>query len=143
MSVRNILNEKGHQVFTMAPGATLQEAARELADRKIGAVILTDDNGRIAGILSERDIVRMIARNGAACLDQSISEVMTKKVVTCTEAATLDDLMELMTKGRFRHIPVEDHGRLVGVISIGDVVKRRIEDALEEAEQMRSYIAAG
>jgi CBS domain-containing protein len=142
MSVKHIRDEKGRQVFTMSPGATLQDAARELADRKIGAVILTDD-GRIAGILSERDIVRMIARDGAACLDLSVSEVMTLKVVTCSESTTLDELMEQMTKGRFRHIPVEDQGRVVGVISIGDVVKKRIEDALQEAEQMRSYIAAG
>ncbi|KQT53726.1 inosine-5-monophosphate dehydrogenase [Aureimonas sp. Leaf454] len=143
MSVKHILDEKGRQVFTMPPSSTLQDAARELADRKIGAVILTDDGGKIAGILSERDIVRMIARNGAKCLDQSISEVMTTKVVTCSESTTLDELMESMTKGRFRHIPVEERGRLVGVISIGDVVKKRIEEALQEAEQMRSYIAAG
>lgn len=143
MSIKHILEEKGRQVFTMSPASTLEEAARELSNRKIGALILTDDDGRIAGILSERDIVRMIARNGAACLGQSIVDVMTTKVVTCTEATSIDEVMEVMTRGRFRHVPVEDGGRLIGVISIGDVVKKRIEDAVQEAEQMRTYIAAG
>lgn len=143
MSIRHILEEKGRQVFTMTPNATLEEAARELSDRKIGALILTDDDGAISGILSERDIVRMVARNGAACLSQSIADVMTTKVVTCTEAMSIDEVMEIMTTGRFRHVPVEEKGRLVGVISIGDVVKKRIEEAVQEAEQMRTYIAAG
>ena len=143
MSVKQILDEKGRNVFTMRPTATLQEAARELGERRIGALILTEDDGRIAGILSERDIVRMIGRHGSTCLDHRIADVMTVKVITCSEAATLDELMETMTNGRFRHVPVEASGRLVGVISIGDVVKRRIRDAVREAEDMRSYIAAG
>ncbi|KQT57521.1 MULTISPECIES: CBS domain-containing protein [unclassified Aureimonas] len=143
MSIKHILEEKGRQVFTMTPSSTLEEAARELSSRKIGALILTDDGGRISGILSERDIVRMIARNGADCLGQSIANVMTTKVVTCTEAMSIDEVMEIMTAGRFRHVPVEENGRLVGVISIGDVVKKRIEEAVQEAEQMRTYIAAG
>lgn len=143
MSIKHILEEKGRQVFTMTPNSTLEEAARELSSRKIGALILTDDDGHISGILSERDIVRMIARDGADCLGQSIADVMTRKVVTCTEAMSIDEVMEIMTKGRFRHVPVEERGRLVGVISIGDVVKKRIEEAVREAEQMRTYIAAG
>ena len=142
MSVKQILEEKGHEVFTMDSDVTLGEAARELATRRIGALILLDRDGRLAGILSERDVVRMIGTKGPECLSESVAEVMTRKVTTCDEEATVNEVMELMTRGRFRHIPVVERGKLIGIVSIGDLVKRRIEDAEREAEDMRTYIAA-
>ena len=142
MSVKQILEEKGRDVFTLKADVTLGEAARALATKRIGALILLDEGGGLAGILSERDVVRMIGTQGPACLEEGVAEVMTRKIVTCDEEATVNEVMELMTRGRFRHIPVTEHGKLVGIISIGDVVKRRIEDAEREAEDMRTYIAA-
>lgn len=142
MSVKQILEEKGHEVFTMDAGVTLGEATKELATRRIGAMILLDRDGRLAGILSERDVVRMIGAEGPDCLSHSVADVMTRKVTTCGEEATVNEVMELMTRGRFRHIPVVERGRLIGVVSIGDLVKRRIEDAEREAEDMRTYISA-
>lgn len=142
MKIRQILEEKGRDVFTMRPTVTLQEAARELASRRIGALVLVDEDGGVAGILSERDIVRMIGTKGAECLSQSVADVMTIKVVTCSQESKMEDVMETMTRGRFRHVPVSEDGKLVGIISIGDVVKLRIEEAQREAEDMRSYIAA-
>ncbi|KAB0680769.1 CBS domain-containing protein [Aureimonas leprariae] len=143
MSVRSILEEKGRDVFTMRPEAKLSEAAAELASRRIGALVLLGDDGRIAGILSERDIVRVVGTTGAGGLEQSAAQVMTTRVVTCGEEASIDEVMETMTKGRFRHLPVAEDGRLVGIVSIGDVVKRRIAEAVREAEDMRTYITAG
>ena len=141
MTVKSILEEKGHDVVTIEPGATLADAARLLGERRIGAVVVTKDDRRIAGILSERDIVRAIGTLGAEALSQTVDRVMTAKVSTCREAHTVNDVMEVMTRGRFRHLPVERDGRLDGIISIGDVVKRRIEDVEREAEQIRTYIA--
>lgn len=141
MTVRQILDEKGREVVTVSPTMSTEEAARHLAEHKIGAVIVTGVSGKIAGILSERDIVRAMASKGAAALSAPISSIMTAKVVTCTEEHTVNQVMELMTKGRFRHLPVEDHGKLIGIISIGDVVRRRIEDVEREAEEIKAYIA--
>ena len=141
MTVRQILDEKGREVVTVSPTMSTEEAARHLAEHKIGAVIVTGVSGKIAGILSERDIVRAMASKGAAALAAPISAIMTAKVVTCTEEHTVNQVMELMTKGRFRHLPVEDHGKLVGIISIGDVVRRRIQDVEREAEEIKAYIA--
>ena len=143
MNVETILTSKGSDVATITQQASLADAVAQLRDRGIGALVVSNDGRHIDGILSERDIVRMVARHGGACFGQSISEVMTTKVVTCSEASSIDEVMEIMTNGRFRHVPVEEKGRLVGVISIGDVVKKRIEEAVQEAEQMRTYIAAG
>jgi CBS domain-containing protein len=141
MTVRQILDEKGREVVTVSPTMSTEEAARHLAEHKIGAVIVTGVSGKISGILSERDIVRAMASKGAGALSAPISSIMTAKVVTCTEEHTVHQVMELMTKGRFRHLPVEDHGKLVGIISIGDVVRRRIEDVEREAEEIKAYIA--
>lgn len=141
MTVKSILEGKGHDVVTLAPEATLAEAAKLLGERRIGAVVVTDGQQRIAGILSERDIVRAIGEAGAAALAMRVERVMTAKVSTCNEMHTINDVMELMTRGRFRHLPVEKDGRLDGIISIGDVVKRRIEEVEFEAEQIREYIA--
>ena len=143
MTVGSILEAKGRDVCTMHPGASLAEAAGELARRRIGALVLLDAAGAIAGILSERDIVRVVGTKGTAALDQKIAAEMTATVKTCGESASVDEVMQIMTRGRFRHLPVAENGRLVGIVSIGDVVKRRIEDAVREAEDMRTYIAAG
>ena len=142
MNVGGILKEKGRQVETANPDASLQDIAGVLGEKKIGAVIITKDSGKIAGILSERDIVRAVAREGAAALKKPASDVMTKKVITCSEADSVNDLMESMTAGRFRHLPVVNNGNLTGIISIGDVVKWRIAEAEFEAEEMKRYIAS-
>ena len=141
MTVKSILDEKGHNVVTLEPDATLARAAQLLGAKRIGAVVVTDGDARILGILSERDIVRVIGQSGAAALDMRVSGVMTGKVTTCRETHTVNHVMEVMTRGRFRHLPVEKNGRLDGIVSIGDVVKRRIEEALREADQIREYIA--
>lgn len=141
MTVRQILDEKGRDVVTVSPTMTTEDAARHLAEHRIGAVIVTAVSGKIAGILSERDIVRAMAAKGAAALSAPISSIMTAKVVTCSEEHTVNQVMELMTNGRFRHLPVEKGGKLIGIISIGDVVRRRIEDVEREAEEIKAYIA--
>jgi CBS domain-containing protein len=143
MQVRHILHEKGREVVTIGSDATLSETADLLARRHIGAVVVTDRGGGLSGILSERDIVRAIAQHGAAALAQSVAGHMTLSVSICSEATTVDDLMETMTRGRFRHIPVVEDGRLCGIISIGDVVKTRIAETVREAESLREYITAG
>ncbi|WP_292895846.1 MULTISPECIES: CBS domain-containing protein [unclassified Nitratireductor] len=141
MTVKAILDAKGRNVVTIAPDMKLADAAQLLSQRGIGAVVVTEADGRIAGILSERDIVRVIGRDGAVALDQSISRVMTSKVQRCHEQNTINEVMQIMTTGRFRHLPVEENGKIAGIISIGDVVKKRIEDVEREAEDIRSYIA--
>jgi CBS domain-containing protein len=142
MQVKHILREKGREVVTIAADATLSEAARLLARKRIGAAVVRDRDGSIAGILSERDIVRAVADASVNALAQTVASSMTRVVTTCCEADTIEDLMELMTRRRFRHVPVVEEERLVGIISIGDVVKTRIADAVREAESLREYIAA-
>lgn len=141
MTVKAILAEKGHDVFTLGPGEKLSEAVRVLAEHRIGALVVTNGDRQIAGILSERDIVRIIARDGADALQSEVRNAMTSKVSICNENSTVHDVMEIMTLGRFRHLPVEKDGLLDGIISIGDVVKRRIEMAEREAEEIKQYIA--
>jgi CBS domain-containing protein len=143
MQVKHILRNKGRDVITMDSEATLSEAARLLARRHIGALVVTDRNGGIAGILSERDIVRAMAEHSVAALAQSVSRHMTRAVSTCSETDTVDELMETMTHGRFRHMPVVENGRLCGIVSIGDVVKTCIAESTREAQSLREYIAAG
>jgi CBS domain-containing protein len=142
MTVKAILDEKGRDVVTVAREATLAEAAETLSSRRIGALVVTDDANAILGILSERDIVRAVAEGGGQALERPVSALMTSKVVRCTEQTTMGELMEMMTDGRFRHVPVEKDGRLSGIVSIGDVVRRRIEDAEREAAEMKAYIAS-
>jgi CBS domain-containing protein len=141
MTVAAILSDKGREVVTTTGAKSIAEAAAVLARRKIGALVVVDVGERIVGILSERDIVRVIAARGAASLDEPVSAAMTKGVVTCTAGETIDSVMSRMTRGRFRHLPVVANGRLDGIISIGDVVKARIGQVEREAEEMRSYIA--
>ena len=141
MTVKAILSSKGHAVETIAPSATLADAAKTLSARGIGAVVVTDPNGGIIGLLSERDIVRTMAERGAAALQQTVDQVMTRRVITCTEADTVGALMEQMTNRKFRHLPVVEDGKLVGIISIGDVVKYRLGEMEAETNAMREYIA--
>ena len=143
MTVKSILEEKGRNVITLRPDEAISKAIKVLAEKKIGALVVTSESGSIRGILSERDIVRWIAAKGASILDRPLSEAMTTNVKLCNENHTVNELMEIMTKGRFRHLPVEKDGRLDGIISIGDVVKRRIEDIEREADEIRNYIATG
>jgi CBS domain-containing protein len=140
MTVKAILSRKGSEVLTIDPAATLADAAKLLAERKIGAVVITGVDGRLAGILSERDIVRALAERGADILNERVDRTMTRKVVTCTEAETIASIMERMTAGKFRHLPVVDQGRLTGVISIGDVVKYRLHEIETESQALREYI---
>ena len=140
MLVKNILAEKGAEVETMTPSQTLSEAVQLLAKRRIGAVVVTKDRDRIAGILSERDVVRVIGLDGPGRLDDPVASVMTSKVVTCDGNETVHQIMEHMTAGRFRHLPVVQEGRLVGIISIGDVVKHRLAEMENESHAMREYI---
>jgi CBS domain-containing protein len=143
MQVKHILHEKGSEVIGIASDATLSEAACLLARKRIGAVIVRAANGNLAGILSERDVVRAVAEESVAALARPVSAYMTRAVATCTEADSVDDLMEMMTRGRFRHVPVLDTGdRLLGIISIGDVVKTRIAETVQEAASLREYITA-
>jgi len=141
MTVRAILDAKGHDVLTLGPNETLSDAIRTLAERRIGALVITNGDRKIVGILSERDIVRVMAREGAGALDLPVRSAMTPKVRICNENHTVNEVMEIMTEGRFRHLPVEKDGLLHGIVSIGDVVKRRIEDVEREAEEIRAYIA--
>jgi CBS domain-containing protein len=141
MTVKSILTEKGTDVFTIGPESTLSEAVRVMAENRIGAIVVTKGRGKIAGIISERDIVRTLAAGGRDMLDKPVSAAMTAKVRVCHENNTVHELMEIMTKGRFRHLPVERDGALAGLISIGDVVKKRIEEVEREAEEIRAYIA--
>jgi CBS domain-containing protein len=139
MTVRAILDSKGHQIQSVEPEAKLSVAIRILAERKIGAV-LAMSKGRIEGILSERDIVRVLAERGAAVLDEPVSAVMTRKVISCRQADTVGAIMEMMTLGKFRHLPVVEDERVVGLISIGDIVKWRVREYETEQEALRDYI---
>ena len=140
MTVKAILSRKGSDVVTIEPGATLAVAAKLLAERKIGAVMVMGIDDRVAGILSERDIVRALNELGADMLSERVDRVMTRKVVTCTESETIASIMERMTAGKFRHVPVVDQGRLAGIVSIGDVVKYRLHEIETESQALREYI---
>ncbi len=143
MQVKHILHEKGRDVVALTSEVTLSEAARLLARKRIGALLVRDPNGALVGVLSERDVVRAVAEESVAALARPISAYMTRAVATCTESDTTDDLMEMMTLGRFRHVPVLDENQqLCGIVSIGDIVKSRIEETVREANTLRQYIAA-
>ena len=140
MTIKSILTHKGNNVVTIEATVNLATAARLLAERRIGAVVVAGLDRRVIGILSERDIVRALAEHGGAALELPVSQVMTRKVATCTEAETIVGIMERMTDGKFRHVPVVEDGRLVGIISIGDVVKYRIGEIEHESAALRDYI---
>lgn len=141
MTVAAILSSKGRDVMTVEVDTSIREAVHILAERRIGAIVVTDPFRRILGIVSERDIVRALSRSGPEALEGPVSSIMTAKVVTCSEIDTINHVMERMTEGRFRHLPVVEEGRLAGIVSIGDVVKARIQQVEREAEEMRTYIA--
>jgi CBS domain-containing protein len=140
MTVKAILAGKRAGLITIEPTATLTDAVRLLAAKRIGAVVVTGADDRLVGILSERDIVRTLADQGEAALNAPVSESMTRKVVTCAETETISEIMERMTAGKFRHVPVVEQGRLVGIVSIGDVVKSRLEEMERESDALRDYI---
>jgi CBS domain-containing protein len=143
MTVQHILAEKGTEVVSIKTDLSLAEASKLLAEKKIGAVIVSGDGERVDGILSERDIIRALAREGATALDMKVSRYMTADVVTCSKSADMDHLMQVMTHGKFRHIPVVEEGRLVGIVSIGDVVKQRLAEIENEHQALKQYIATG
>ena len=143
MFVSDILSLKGGLVYTITPGTSVGQISQQLSTRRIGSVLVLDVEGAVAGIVSERDLVREFARHGAAALELEARNVMTRDVVTCDPDDSIDHVMQLMTRGRFRHLPVVRRGELLGLVSIGDVVKARLEEARHETEALRAYIVAG
>jgi CBS domain-containing protein len=143
MNVITILKQKGREVFTTTPDTSLLDIAKLLSLHGVGCIIVAEADGEVVGIVSERDIVRAIARSGSKVLKEPVETCMTTNVVTCREADTIDKLMAEMTAHRFRHLPVVERDRLVGIVSIGDVVRMRIAEAEMEAAAMREYIATG
>jgi CBS domain-containing protein len=142
MAVTHILKSKGTAVFVAAPGDSIKAIADKLAEHRIGAIVITDARGAILGIVSERDVVRALSRFGVAALERPVSDVMTAKVRTCGPHDTEAELIGLMTEHRIRHLPVVSNGKLAGMVSIGDVVKLRMEMMEREAEELRTYIAS-
>jgi CBS domain-containing protein len=140
MNVTAILRQKGRAVTTASPAATLLEVANKLSAKRIGAVVVVGGGGELDGIISERDIIRALSQAGPAALTRPVNEFMTRDMVTCQETDTLEELMAMMTARRFRHLPVVTDGALVGIISIGDVVKHHVAEVEMEATAMREYI---
>lgn len=143
MNVAAILKAKGRAVTTAKPETSVKEIADKLRAKRIGAVVIVGGSGAVEGIMSERDVIRAIAEAGEAALRSPVADFMTRNVVPCQETTTLEELMSVMTKGRFRHLPVLDGGALVGIISIGDVVKHHIAEVEMEVSAMRDYLATG
>lgn len=140
MNVDAILRAKGAGVETSRPDWTVLQAVQKLTELSVGALVVSADGQHISGIISERDVMRQIARGGPSILDTRVDEIMVRDVITCTRNDTVNHLMTVMTEHRVRHLPVVDDGLLVGIVSIGDVVKRRIEETEHEAEALRQYI---
>ncbi len=140
MTVSIILAQKGREVASIEPNASLATAISLLAQKRIGALVILGADRRVVGILSERDIVRALAERGAAALAEPVSQTMTRKVSTCSEGETIASIMERMTQGKFRHVPVVDQGQVVGIISIGDVVKHRLQEMERDTAAMHDYI---
>jgi CBS domain-containing protein len=140
MILEQILREKGGNVYSVAESATLKEAAELLDTRRVGAMVILNEAGSVIGVISERDIVRAVARSGAAALKQLVSESMSRQVVTARPKETIEAAMDRMTDRRIRHLPVVEGARLLGIVSIGDLVKWRIAEAAAEVAAIRSYI---
>ena len=140
MTVKAILSVKGGDVISIEPTATLETAVKMLAKHGIGALLVLGPDRRVVGILSERDIVRALGEQGADVLTQPLAQVMTRKVVTCSQTETVGTVMERMTTGKFRHVPVVEQDQMVGIISIGDVVKHRLHEMEQESAALRDYI---
>jgi CBS domain-containing protein len=143
MFVSDILSQKGGLVFTVTAGTTLAQIAQQLSTRRIGSVLVMADADRVAGIVSERDLVRAMSQHGIGALELEAHQVMTRNVETCNPDDSIEQVMGAMTRGRFRHLPVLDRGELIGLISIGDVVKARLEETRHETEALKAYIVAG
>jgi CBS domain-containing protein len=143
MFVSDILAQKGGLVFTVTPGTSVAQLSQQLSTRRIGSVLVLDGEGAVAGIVSERDLVRALASHGAKAMELEARQVMTRDVVTCDPDDSIDMVMQTMTRGRFRHLPVVRHGELLGLVSIGDVVKARLEETKHETEALKAYIVAG
>jgi CBS domain-containing protein len=142
MQVQAILQSKGTKVYSVPANAQVRDAVGALNKHNIGAVVVVDTDGKLVGIISERDIVRLLGRDPVGALKRPVSECMTATVVTCTRETLIAELMEQMTRFRIRHMPVVERNELLGVVSIGDVVKRKIEEAEQEATALREYIAS-
>ena len=143
MTVATILKTKGSKVHTIHSDVSVEEATRQLRELHVGALVATNDGGNIAGVFSERDLVRAVTTDGATALSQPISSFMTRAVVTVSPSDTMDDIMASMTSRRIRHLPVVDEGKLIGIISIGDIVKAKIAESEFEAKALKEYISAG
>jgi len=143
VTVRAILKNKGAAVVTAVPGETLHRIAQLIAEYRIGAVLILDKEGRPGGIVSERDIVNALSAYGAGALAMTAAETMTRNLVTCRPDNTPDEILAVMTNSRVRHLPVLDDGQMVGIVSIGDVVKRKLDDAAAEVGLLRDYVMAG
>ena len=143
MFVSDILAQKGGLVYTVTPGTSIAQLSQQLSTRRIGSVLVLDGEGAVAGIVSERDLVRALASHGAKAMELEARQVMTREVVTCDPDDSIDQVMQTMTQGRFRHLPVVRHGELLGLVSIGDVVKARLEETKHETEALKAYIVAG
>jgi len=140
MTVNALLNDKPAKTITLPSSSTLTDICNTLAKNRIGTVLIVDD-GKLCGIVSERDVVRILAASGNKALSSTASDCMTKKLVTCTRTDTVSMVMERMTTGRFRHIPIVENDELLGIVSIGDVVKYRMAEVEREAQEIRDYIA--
>jgi CBS domain-containing protein len=140
MTVQAILSVKGGNVVSIEPTATLEAAVKTLTDKRIGALLVLGPDHRVIGIVSERDVVRALAERGAGVLKEPLAQVMTRKVVTCSPSETVQTIMERMTTGKFRHVPVIDQDQVFGIISIGDVVKHRLHEMEKESAALRDYI---
>jgi CBS domain-containing protein len=143
MLIAQILAGKGRDVVTTRPDATIAEVAKLLKAKRIGAVVVTDADGGVCGIISERDLARGLADHGANLLRMRVGDLMTREVSTCSPDDGIDRLMQQMTEGRFRHLPVVEDGRMIGIISIGDVVKHRLQELEHEAHLLHDYISGG
>ena len=141
MNVSTILKDKGNSVVTTTPTASVLETVKTLASKRIGAIVVLDNAQRVVGIVSERDIIRVLAASGPTVLTASVADIMTRNVITCSITDTIDQIMQSMTTGRFRHLPVVEKDRLVGVVSIGDIVKHHVAEVELEASALRDYIA--
>lgn len=140
IAIAEVLEAKGREVHTTRPGTRLSDAVAALDQHRIGALVVVDGPGEVVGVLSERDVVHRLAAEGPAVLDRPVEDVMTAPVTTCAPTATIEELMVVMTERRFRHLPVVVDGQLVGIVSIGDVVKRRLDELRETADHLADYV---
>lgn len=141
MTVAAMLKHKGHEVVTIQPSATVAAVARLLSSRRIGAVVVRNGNGPLLGVASERDIIHALAAHGTGALEMATEQIMTRAIQTATPGTTIIEAMEMMTSGRFRHLPVLENGTLIGIVSIGDVVKARIMQQAQEVDSLKAYVA--